>query len=254
MKIAGRLAVHDEDTLSRGEQDYLDALTVLIEDHDRNHADEMPSATPLEMLKHFMEEHEMHISDLGRLVGSQSNASLILSGKREISKRVVQILSQHFKVDPGLFIEVSRTESLPSLKERTTLGKDGKMKVELNDDECCIAATALHVQSMESENGIADQETMEDRHWRLEKINECRAAMKKIDDAWHDRYFKVHAKKETDRFVGFAKGPAPRRRIAFEFNAPELQALIWSLECQKKSPARRALLKKLETAENGNRK
>ena len=254
MKIAGRLAVHDEGTLPPGEQDYLDTVTVLIEDYDRNHADEIPSAKPLEMLKHFMEEHEMNVSDLGRLIGSQSNASLILSGKREISKRVIQILSKHFKVEPGLFLEVPRSEFPPSLKKRTILSKDGKMKVELTDDECYIAATVLHIQSMESENDIADEGTMEERHWRLEKIKECRQLMGKIDRAWKDRYHKVHAKKESDRFVGFSKGPAPRRKLVFEFNAPELEALIWSLESQKKSSASRALRKKLEAAENRDRK
>jgi HTH-type transcriptional regulator / antitoxin HigA len=104
MKISGRLAVHDEGTLSPGEQDYLDTITVLIEDYDRSHADEMPNATPLEMLKHFMEEHEMNVSDLGRVIGSQSNASRILSGKRAVSKRAMRLLSQHFGVEPSTFL------------------------------------------------------------------------------------------------------------------------------------------------------
>lgn len=104
MKIAGKLAVYDEGTLSPAEQDYLDTLSVLIEDYERNHSSEMPEATPLEMLKHLMEEHDMNISDLGRVIGSQSNASLILSGKREISKRVMRLLSRHFGVEPSAFL------------------------------------------------------------------------------------------------------------------------------------------------------
>jgi antitoxin component HigA of HigAB toxin-antitoxin module len=56
------------------------------------------------MLKHLMEQHNMSISDLGRIIGSQSNASLILSGKRAISKRVMQRLGQHFAVNPHLFL------------------------------------------------------------------------------------------------------------------------------------------------------
>jgi HTH-type transcriptional regulator / antitoxin HigA len=100
MKIAGHLATHDEGTLRPGEQDYLDALTVFIEDYQRRHPVDMPEATPLAMLKHLMDEHNMNISDLGRVIGSQSNASLILSGKREISKRVMRLLSQHFGVVP----------------------------------------------------------------------------------------------------------------------------------------------------------
>ncbi|MCI0334532.1 MAG: helix-turn-helix domain-containing protein [Planctomycetes bacterium] len=104
MKIAGHLATHDEGTLPRGEQDYLDTLTVLIEDYQRRHPLELPEVTPLAMLKHLMEQHNMNVTELGRVVGSQSNASLILSGKRAISKRVMRLLSERFGVVPGVFL------------------------------------------------------------------------------------------------------------------------------------------------------
>ncbi len=64
----------------------------------------MPEVTPLVMLKHLLEEHEMSITDLGRIIGSQSNASLILSGKRAISRRVMRLLGEHFGVAPALFL------------------------------------------------------------------------------------------------------------------------------------------------------
>jgi HTH-type transcriptional regulator/antitoxin HigA len=104
MKIAGHLATYDEGTLSPGEQDYLDALVVLIDDYQRRHPSPMPDVTPSEMLKHLMEEREMNISELGRVIGSQSNASLILSGKRAISRRVILRLSEHFGVSPVVFL------------------------------------------------------------------------------------------------------------------------------------------------------
>lgn len=104
MKLAGHLATYDEGTLPSGEQDYLDALTVFIEDYQRRHPMDLPEATPLALLKHLMEEHRMTVTDLGRVVGSQSNASLILSGKRAISKRVMALLAQHFGVARGLFL------------------------------------------------------------------------------------------------------------------------------------------------------
>jgi HTH-type transcriptional regulator / antitoxin HigA len=104
MKIAGHLATYDEGTLPPGEQDYLDALTVFIEDYQRRHPVDMPEVTPLAMLKHLMEQHGMNITELGRIIGSQSNASLILSGKRAISKRVMGLLSEHFGVERGVFV------------------------------------------------------------------------------------------------------------------------------------------------------
>jgi HTH-type transcriptional regulator/antitoxin HigA len=113
MKIAGHLATYEEGTLSSGEQDYLDALTVFIEDFQRRHPVDMP-ATPVGMLKHLMEEHELNVSDLGRVIGSQSNASLILSGKRAISKRVMHLLSQYFGVEPAVFVETRPRYAMPS--------------------------------------------------------------------------------------------------------------------------------------------
>lgn len=56
------------------------------------------------MLKHLMEQHNMTVTELGRVIGSQSNASLILSGKRAISKRVTGLLSQHFGVARCVFL------------------------------------------------------------------------------------------------------------------------------------------------------
>lgn len=104
MKVAGHLAIFDEGTLVPGEQDYLDALTILIEDYQRRHTDATHAVTPLAMLKHLMEQRDMTVSDLGRIVGSQSNASLIYSGKRAISTRVMRLLGAHFGISPGVFL------------------------------------------------------------------------------------------------------------------------------------------------------
>ena len=107
MKIAGHLATYDEGTLPSGEQDYLDALTVFIDDYQRRHPLDMPELTPAAMLKHLMEQHDMTVTELGRVIGSQPNASLIVSGKRAISKRVMRLLSEHFGVAPSVFMDVA---------------------------------------------------------------------------------------------------------------------------------------------------
>jgi HTH-type transcriptional regulator / antitoxin HigA len=104
MKLAGHLATYDEGTLPLGEQDYLDALTMFIVDFQRRHPADTSEVTPLAMLKHLMEQHNMTVGSLGRVIGSQSNASLILSGKRAISKRVMRLLSQHFGVPISVFV------------------------------------------------------------------------------------------------------------------------------------------------------
>ena len=103
--IADRLAVRDEGTLSRGEQDYLDTLTLLIEAYDDEHFRiETGDLEPLDVLKHLMEQSGMRTADLGRLLGNRGLASLILNGHRALSKTHIRILSDHFKVEPGLFL------------------------------------------------------------------------------------------------------------------------------------------------------
>jgi HTH-type transcriptional regulator/antitoxin HigA len=102
-KVVNRLAVFEEGTLSQGQQDYLDAMTVLLEDYDRRQ-EPWPRISGLELLKHLMRESKMKVADLGKIVGSTPLASLILSGKRDISKDVMRRLGAHFHLDPGAFL------------------------------------------------------------------------------------------------------------------------------------------------------
>lgn len=103
--IADRLAVRVEGTLSQGEQDYLDTLTLLIEAYDDEHfAIETRNLKPLDVLKYLMDQAGMITADLGRLLGNKPLASLILNGHRALSKTHIRILSDYFKVEPGLFL------------------------------------------------------------------------------------------------------------------------------------------------------
>jgi HTH-type transcriptional regulator/antitoxin HigA len=57
------------------------------------------------MLKYLMQESGMTQADLARLLGNRAVASLILSGKRELSKTHIRKLAGHFRVSPALFLE-----------------------------------------------------------------------------------------------------------------------------------------------------
>ncbi len=108
MEVAARLAAHAEGSLSPGQQDYLDALTVLLEDYDRRHspAGGSPGSrpAPLDLLRHLVADHGLSVSALGRIIGSQPNASLILAGKRPISRQVAAKLAAHFALEPAAFL------------------------------------------------------------------------------------------------------------------------------------------------------
>jgi HTH-type transcriptional regulator/antitoxin HigA len=103
--MASELAVREEKDLDRGERDYLDALDVFIAEYDRrHHVLDLPGRTPIQILRHLMEEAEMSVSDLGRILGSQPAASMVLQGKRELSKGHIRKLADHFKVRGDLFL------------------------------------------------------------------------------------------------------------------------------------------------------
>ncbi|MDB5171353.1 MAG: putative transcription regulator containing domain [Phycisphaerales bacterium] len=102
--VMNQLAVRDEETLDQGEQDYLDAISTFVGVYDAQNFNLTELVTPLSALKHLMDANEMSIADLGRVIESQSAASMIFNGKRAISKSQAKALAGRFKVDAGLFL------------------------------------------------------------------------------------------------------------------------------------------------------
>ncbi|MFI5378671.1 MAG: type II toxin-antitoxin system HigA family antitoxin [Tepidisphaerales bacterium] len=98
------LAMKGEKRLSSGERDYLDAITVFVGRYDDEHYPLAGKCTPLECLKYLMEENGMKAIDLGELVGGRGQASLILHGRRDLSKANIRALATRFKVSPALFL------------------------------------------------------------------------------------------------------------------------------------------------------
>jgi len=103
--VLDKLAVREEGTLTPGEQDYFETLTMLVEAYDREHYERpVEKRDPLARLKYVMEESGMTQADLGRLLGNRALASLILNGHRQLSKTHIRKLAEHFKVSPELFL------------------------------------------------------------------------------------------------------------------------------------------------------
>ena len=105
-KVLNRLLGRPGGKLSEGERDYLDALTLLVADYDRKHSRFIPSRrTPLEILHYLVGEAGIGTVALGKVLGTtHAAASLILHGRRNISKRSAKTLAEYFKVDVGLFL------------------------------------------------------------------------------------------------------------------------------------------------------
>jgi HTH-type transcriptional regulator/antitoxin HigA len=107
VEILKELVAKADVGLSAGESDYADALGHFIGVYESAHYQlTRPGMhTPVDRLKYLLREHGMKTADLGKLLGSgQGQASLILNGKRELSKANIRALAERFKVSPALFL------------------------------------------------------------------------------------------------------------------------------------------------------
>jgi HTH-type transcriptional regulator/antitoxin HigA len=56
----------------------------------------------LAMLRLLMDQHDLGTANIPQ-IGSKSMVSRVLSGERGLSKKHIQVLSERFGIDPGLF-------------------------------------------------------------------------------------------------------------------------------------------------------
>lgn len=106
VEMVGQLAGYE---LNADQADYLEALATFIEKYEAEH-DETQVDTRgrkgVVMLKRLMEQHDMNGADLSRLLGlSRLAGPMILRGERNITAEHARKLGQHFKMEPGAFIE-----------------------------------------------------------------------------------------------------------------------------------------------------
>jgi HTH-type transcriptional regulator/antitoxin HigA len=103
-RMIDRLAVRDD--LDYGDQQYLDAIEVLIEAYENSVMPVKPDGrTPLERLKALLRTSQTTPVQLRSVLGaSQSMVSMILSGQRALSKKTIARLAEHFRLEPGYFL------------------------------------------------------------------------------------------------------------------------------------------------------
>jgi HTH-type transcriptional regulator / antitoxin HigA len=101
-----RLAVAGEDDLDAGQRDYLDALDEFISAYDRKALiSRLKHATPRQRLRLLMDDAGLAPRDLEKILRcSHSLISLVLSGKRELSKDNIRALSRYFKLSADYFL------------------------------------------------------------------------------------------------------------------------------------------------------
>ncbi len=97
-------ALIDQDTLSMGDDLYLDALSDLIALYESAHVT-LPRVSGLDILRHLMEAHDLEQKDLVPLLGNKSTVSEMLSGKRRLAIAHIKRLSSFFHVPADVFID-----------------------------------------------------------------------------------------------------------------------------------------------------
>ena len=93
----------DRPNLTAPEQDYLDVLSDLVEKYE---AEEHPMApvSDAAMLRHLLEAKEVPQAEVARATGiDESTLSLVLAGKRNLSRAHIGKLAHYFGVQPGVF-------------------------------------------------------------------------------------------------------------------------------------------------------
>jgi HTH-type transcriptional regulator/antitoxin HigA len=104
--IMERLAVRGEDSLEAGERDYLDGLDEFISSYHQKALIGRPRrGTPRQRLRSLMEDTDTTPRDMEKILQcGHSLVSLVLNGKRELSKDNVRALAKHFKLSADYFL------------------------------------------------------------------------------------------------------------------------------------------------------
>jgi HTH-type transcriptional regulator / antitoxin HigA len=93
-----------QERLDEGAQEYLDALTDLVETYENRHVI-IPDASEADVLRELMGSNRLSQTQLAKQVGiSQSTISAVLKGSRSLTKEQVVKLAQFFHIPPGAFL------------------------------------------------------------------------------------------------------------------------------------------------------
>ncbi|MEX2590392.1 MAG: transcriptional regulator [Chitinophagales bacterium] len=98
-----RLSSKYQDNPSDMLLDKIETLTLLIEHYDQEHST-LNELDPIELLKYLMKENQLKQIELANLLQiSKGHLSDILSYKKGLSKNIIRLLSERFKVRQSAF-------------------------------------------------------------------------------------------------------------------------------------------------------
>lgn len=86
------------------EGDESELLALLIEKYDEEHYP-VPDPDPIEAIKYMMEENNLKMSDLARLLGDKGNVSRVLNKKRKLSLDMIRKIHEHLKIPYSVLMQ-----------------------------------------------------------------------------------------------------------------------------------------------------
>jgi HTH-type transcriptional regulator/antitoxin HigA len=108
--------------------DFIETITLLIEKYDEAHTT-MEELDPIQLLKSLMNDNHMKQQDLAQLLKvSKGHVSDILNYKKGLSKKVIRLLSNRFKVRQDAFNRTYKLSKATNKQKRNT--KQGQLSTQ----------------------------------------------------------------------------------------------------------------------------
>jgi len=90
------------------EADELDLLLVLVKDFEDKHV-LIPTPDPLEVIKLKLNEKGLKMKDLEPIIGSKGHVSSVLSGKKDLTLKMVKKLHEFLGIPAQVFVNSNQT-------------------------------------------------------------------------------------------------------------------------------------------------
>jgi HTH-type transcriptional regulator/antitoxin HigA len=92
---------------STKEFDELELLLVLVKDYEDRHFP-IPASDPIEVIKLKLEEKGLKQKDLEHIIGSKGYVSQVLSGKKDLTLKMVKGLHQYLGISADVFLATGK--------------------------------------------------------------------------------------------------------------------------------------------------
>jgi HTH-type transcriptional regulator/antitoxin HigA len=87
---------------SRAEEEAVELMTLLIERYESEHFP-ITDVEPVDVLRFLLESNGLSQRDISSELGSEATVSLVISGKRQLTREHIARLSRRFRVSPAVF-------------------------------------------------------------------------------------------------------------------------------------------------------